>query len=64
MPKGYIVIAFTCYSYKTDNVEISIFCSSSLCNFQNNQTRSKVFRTSQEFSVFFLGHDAVYYGKK
>lgn len=34
-------------------VKQPLFCSPSLCNFQNSQTTSKVLRTSQEFSIFF-----------
>jgi hypothetical protein len=41
-----------------------VFCSSSLCNFQNSQKTSKDFRTPKNFLSFFLAHDAVYYGKK
>lgn len=35
-------------------IQQPVFCSSSLCSFQNSQTMSKVFGTSLGFSVFFF----------
>jgi hypothetical protein len=63
MPKGYVVIAFTCCSNTTDKFEISYNSSYSVAlpcvALKRVKQRPKFFGRPKNFLYFILGHDAV-----